>query len=500
MIVSIEELRLRGIQFITAGSWLVTLTLFVLGLWFGDIAVTAAFASASLNILPSVYAARGINNRNARSLMGIAAAIQPALLLYVMQDTGWQIDMHLYFFVALASLTVLCDIRSIFIACALIFAHHVFLSYLIPTWVFIGETNAARLFIHAFATLLIGCVLSWISNEIRQLLEQNASARIDAEVNADLLKEQSAELQQALHRVELERTRREEFEIEKEQQRTEDLKRFSHEFETSVSTVIQSVAKTAMMLDTTTKQLDALAKETGDQADGFFGTSNAAAKAADTVARGVAELTDSIAKIAVNVSQQDELTQLATEKALSGGQSVGSLTQHSDTIGEATRAIVRIAEKTNLLSLNAAIEAATAGPAGRGFTIVAQEVKALASQAGEAATQIDAFLTGVRSGSLEAERNFTEIDAAITELNQAAKAIRWDVDDQRKSADTIQQFARGAASEVSEMAERSRSLAQSASAAKNLSGELGHAASALIQTVQALETSTQEFVSKLKAA
>jgi methyl-accepting chemotaxis protein len=196
-------------------------------------------------------------------------------------------------------------------------------------------------------------------------------------------------------------------------------------------------------------------------------------------------LLSSIASIAVNVSQQDELAARAKRRSSSGGEAVGNLARHSGTIGEATRAIAFIAARTNLLSLNAAIEAASAGPAGRGFTFVAQEVKALAMQAGEAATEIDEFLSGVRSGTVEAERSFIAIDAAIAKLNKAAKVNRYDVEDQRKSAGTIEAYARGAAGEVGDMATRAQSLADSAANAEQLSVEIEKAAAALVTTLAA---------------
>ena len=179
---------------------------------------------------------------------------------------------------------------------------------------------------------------------------------------------------------------------------------------------------------------------------------------------------------------------------------MGSLAKRSDTIGEATSAIVRIAERTNLLSLNAAIEAARAGAAGRGFTVVAQEVKALANQAGEAATQINDLLNGVRSGTHEAELSFGAIDSVVEELDRAATAIRCDVEMQRKSADTIEDFARRAAGEVQDMADQSKSLAETADNAKALSRKLGEASAELLANVRTLETSTDEFVSHLRRA
>ena len=224
-----------------------------------------------------------------------------------------------------------------------------------------------------------------------------------------------------------------------------------------------------------------------------------AANAANTVARGVAELSASIAEIAADAGQQSDLASKATERSVSGGEAMGGLSKHSETIGQATRAIVRIAERTNLLSLNAAIEAASAGPAGRGFTIVAQAVKALAMQASEAATEIDAFLKGVRQGTNDAERSFEAIDSVITSLAQTATGIRWEVESQRKSADTIENYARSAAEDVGAMAARSESLAGTAAAAEKLANELDQAAVAMLQDVRDLEKSTTRFVDDLKA-
>ncbi|MEM9312593.1 MAG: methyl-accepting chemotaxis protein, partial [Pseudomonadota bacterium] len=147
-----------------------------------------------------------------------------------------------------------------------------------------------------------------------------------------------------------------------------------------------------------------------------------------------------------------------------------------------------------------AIEAASAGPAGRGFTIVAQEVKALARQASEAATEIDAFLKGVKSGTLEAERSFEAIESAVGELVEAAIAIRWDVENQRKSADMMEMFARHTAEGVGAMADRSKALASTAASAQKLSTQLDTTTTALMRQVSELEQSAAHFVESLKAS
>lgn len=358
---------------------------------------------------------------------------------------------------------------------------------------FAEGNGLARALIHAVTVAIAVGTLVSVSRALRRVMNHLKQAREQADQSARLL--QAAQAQAAE-----ERRKREQITVEIAKVRKAEYARVAEDFERTVNSVAQSVAHTAKVLGKTTKALEQIAIETRERASEVAGSAQTATQASQTVARGVAELSESIANIAVNVSQQKEMTTRATERSSGGGKAVGSLTERSDTIGEATRAIVRIAERTNLLSLNAAIEAATAGPAGRGFTIVAQEVKALAGQAAQAATEIDDLLSGVRSGTLEAERSFSAIDAAIAELDRAAIAIRHDVEAQRQSADTIEGYAQRAAEDVDAMAKRSQSLVSTAQTAQRLSRDLDGATARLLEDVRTLEQSTQTFAAHLRVA
>ncbi|WP_299192998.1 methyl-accepting chemotaxis protein [uncultured Erythrobacter sp.] len=498
MNANVEVLRRQGILLVTVCGWLTTLALCLMSIGFGENALVAAFASALFNALPSYCAWRKRTDPPARMVVALMAAIQPALLVYAMQGSLWQLDMHLYFLVALAALTLLCDIRAIIAACLLIAAHHAILSFAAPDWVFWGGGGLVRVMIHANAVLVIGSVLCWIGLGYRDVLRSMEEERAKSAEQAEKLKQASLTLEEALGRVEAEREASAKEREEVAARRRAEYAAVAEDFERSVNAVTHSVAATSQLMERTARSLTKLAEQAGDDARDVLGSAETASKAANTVARGVAELSSSIANISVNVSQQTELTARATDKSGGGGQAVGSLTEQSKTIGEATRAIVRIAERTNLLSLNAAIEAATAGASGRGFTIVAQEVKALANQAGQAATQIDNFLSGVRSGTLEAERSFSAIDEVISELDGAATSIRHAVEDQRQSADAIEHFARNAAGEVDQMVTRSRALAERSMEAKSMLVELDKAAAALTENVQLLENSASSFSQRLR--
>lgn len=98
----------------------------------------------------------------------------------------------------------------------------------------------------------------------------------------------------------------------------------------------------------------------------------------------------------VVVGTVDNITQLSVR--LSGSQaSISSLNHHVDKIGDAVNIIQGIAEQTNLLALNAAIEAARAGEQGRGFAVVADEVRALASRTHQSTTEITNVVNAIQN-------------------------------------------------------------------------------------------------------
>ncbi len=500
MLNEIDTLRRTGVKLLTIAGWCITAAIAIASLEFGSNASVAALVSAALNVLPTLCMRAQRSDEQARLVVALMVAMQPALMLYAVQGWVWQVDMHMYFFVALATLTILCDVRAIIFASALVAVHHLVLAFAAPAWVFSGGGGIGRVMIHAVAVALQASIMCYISSQLTNMIGSLGRARDESASLAEASSRLAKEAQDALHVAEREREDRLKSEAEQAERRKADFERISVEFERSVRGVTAAVAETASLLEKSTKTIDEVAHETGDQASDVADSAVQASEAAKAVANGVAQLSQSIASIAVNVSQQNELTTHATTRSSTGSSVMDSLTERSDNIGEATRAIVGIADRTTLLSLNASIEAATAGEAGRGFTIVANEVKELAQQATEAAGRIDSLLSGVRDGTLEAEQNFSEIDRAISELSQAATAIRSDVETQRQSAGDIEDHAQRAASKVDDMAKRSKSLADKAENTKHLAGELDDAAAMLIENVRTLERSTDQFMNNLRAA
>ncbi len=146
--------------------------------------------------------------------------------------------------------------------------------------------------------------------------------------------------------------------------------------------------------------------------------------AIDEVAKTAVNTSESSASAAAGVQQGRSQVQ-STVKAIQdinadiekSSKAVQLLAQKSNDVGSVLEVIRGIAEQTNLLALNAAIEAARAGEAGRGFAVVADEVRALAARTQASTKEIDSMIQTMRSGATVA------VDAMHESADQAAEAL-----------------------------------------------------------------------------
>ncbi|MFB3146118.1 MAG: methyl-accepting chemotaxis protein [Nitrospirales bacterium] len=136
---------------------------------------------------------------------------------------------------------------------------------------------------------------------------------------------------------------------------------------------------------------------------------------------------------------------VASTMQVSAGR-IQALGQQSQQIGEIIRVIEDIADQTNLLALNAAIEAARAGEQGRGFAVVADEVRKLAERTGKATKEIGAVIDTVLTGTKEAvasmETGTIEVQTGMQLVNEAGLRLTEIVTGVQKVTEMVQQLAR----------------------------------------------------------
>ena len=124
---------------------------------------------------------------------------------------------------------------------------------------------------------------------------------------------------------------------------------------------------------------------------------------------------------------QQSIEQLA-HKVQSGAEAIRQVEQESDAIGQILDVIRGIAEQTNLLALNAAIEAARAGEQGRGFAVVADEVRTLASRTQDSTSEIQAMIERLQSGTQQAvgvmEESRNQADSSVQQAQSASEVLQ----------------------------------------------------------------------------
>ena len=159
----------------------------------------------------------------------------------------------------------------------------------------------------------------------------------------------------------------------------EQMNKLADEFEQNVMSVVQSLSSSATQMQQTAQEMTSIAELTEERSGNVAAASEQASANVQTVAAATEEMASSSQEIGRQVTKSTEVAHRAVSEAEKTNGSVQDLAKSGEKIGAVIDLIKDIAEQTNLLALNATIEAARAGEAGKGFAVVASEVKALAT-------------------------------------------------------------------------------------------------------------------------
>ncbi|XZE19060.1 methyl-accepting chemotaxis protein [Pirellulaceae bacterium SH449] len=185
------------------------------------------------------------------------------------------------------------------------------------------------------------------------------------------------------------------------------------------------------------------------------------------VAASVEEMNATIREIASNAERSAAVAGDAATLVEESNKRISALGLSANEIGKVIQVIQDIAEQTNLLALNATIEAARAGESGKGFSVVAAEVKELAKQTAVATEDIRARIEAIQESTADAVGSIRSISDVITNVNEVSRSIAAAVEEQsiatKQITDSVAQTATAAesvANGISETALASRELTE----------------------------------------
>ena len=197
---------------------------------------------------------------------------------------------------------------------------------------------------------------------------------------------------------------------------------------------------------------------------------------AHSVSSATTELSASIREISNQASSASQLASLCAERTTTGVAAMERLAKAGGEISGVAKVIGRIADQTNLLALNATIEAASAGAAGRGFTVVANEVKSLATQTSSATGNIGQRIAVVISDTTASNQALQAIAESVERLNNAATSIAAAVEEQTAVVDEVARGANDSSAAATATGEAAQAVALAAAALAEGSKALSQAA------------------------
>ena len=284
----------------------------------------------------------------------------------------------------------------------------------------------------------------------------------------------------------------------RQDQRNASMQAHVQDFVQVISGVMSSLSESSSQMRISAGEMAAAADTTGAQAVQTTQGAHESSRHLSTVAAAVEQLSASVSEIAARLAESSSITNDAVKRTAQTNDSVQGLADAVGRIGAIATTIEGIAQKTKLLALNATIECARAGDAGRGFSVVASEVKSLAAQTAEATGQIAAQIADIESLTRRSVDNVSVLSASIRRVDEVAAAIAAAVEEQSATTREIASSVATVSAATAGAAQAMDTVTQAAGASQATAAGVTEAAGTVAEQAATLRTDVDQFLTAMR--
>lgn len=285
-----------------------------------------------------------------------------------------------------------------------------------------------------------------------------------------------------------------------EEQRRDLLNSLADAVENSLSTVNGKLRTSAERLNRSADDVARYAATAGSEAEL---TSQAAEQVTHELAAtsaATSQMAHTAAGLHATALQATEAVQTAVSRSRDAAHRVAGMSSYADRVEELTALIASVSEQSQLLALNATIEAARAGETGKGFGVVANEMKRLSAQTAAAAENVEAEMDAIRAAASEGMTAIAEIGDAMGQIESNAELVVRSIREQDSANAEVGRGVAAALFSVSMVGERMAALGSTALGTRDVAGTLLSDAEVLSADAAGVDTALRDLVSKLRAA